>query len=206
MPTRGKSQPEKAQPGSAASQPAGKPAGGASSEKAHLMTESEIERTLVHLAHDIVEKTEEKLDLAVIGVRRRGELLAARLGEKIRHMTRVDVPVGSLDVELYRDDRPSTAHGVHPSQIPFSITGKDVILVDDVLFTGRTTRAALEAIFDHGRPKRVRLCVLIDRGYRELPIEATFVGKRVTVGPQEVIEVMLREVDQMEKVVLLEKS
>ena len=150
MPTRGKTPPDKSQPGSQASRNPQPPA----SEKAHLMTESEIERTLVHLAHDIVEKTEEKLDLAIVGVRRRGELLGARLGAKIRQMTKVDVPVGSLDVELYRDDRPATAHPQQPSQIPFSITGKDVILVDDVLFTGRTTRAALEAIFDHGRPKR----------------------------------------------------
>ena len=182
-------------------------------EKAHLMTSSEIERTLIHLAHEIVEKTEEHLDLALIGVRRRGELLAGRLSEKIRQLTKVEVPVGSLDVELYRDDRPAADAALkdsrrtgHPSQLPFSITGKDVLLVDDVLFTGRTTRAALEAIFDHGRPRRVRLCVLIDRGHRELPIEASFVGKRVTVGPQEVIEVKLAEEDQVEKVVLLDKS
>jgi pyrimidine operon attenuation protein/uracil phosphoribosyltransferase len=200
MPTRGKSQPEKSQPGRAGGKSS------AAAEKAHLMTESEIERTLIHLAHDIVDRTEEKLDLVIIGVRRRGELLGARLGAKIRQMTKVDVPVGSIDVELYRDDRPATAHPAQPAQISFSITGRDVILVDDVLFTGRTTRAALEAIFDHGRPKRVRLCVLIDRGYRELPIEATFVGKRVEVGPREVIEVKLREQDQVEKVVLHDRS
>jgi pyrimidine operon attenuation protein/uracil phosphoribosyltransferase len=178
----------------------------AANAKAHLMTESEIERTLVHLAHEIVEKTEQQLDLAIIGVRRRGELLAARLAAKLRQMTKTDLPVGSLDVEQYRDDRPATARPQKPSQIPFSVAGKDIILVDDVLFTGRTTRAALEAIFHHGRPRRVRLCVLIDRGHRELPIEATFVGKRVSVGPQEVIEVKLREEDQIEKVVLLERS
>jgi pyrimidine operon attenuation protein / uracil phosphoribosyltransferase len=201
MPTRGKSpndKPVAARHAGQSTEP--------SSEKAHLMTESEIERTLIHLAHDIVDKTEEKLDLVVIGVRRRGEILAERLAKKVRQMTKVDVPVGSLDVELYRDDRPVTSHPQSPSQVPFSIAGKDVILVDDVLFTGRTARAALEAIFDHGRPRRVRLCVLIDRGYRELPIEAEFVGKRVTVGPQQVIEVRLREEDRVEKVVLLEKN
>jgi len=201
MPTRGKAPNDKPQP----VRTNGKLAE-AVSEKAHLMTESEIERTLIHLAHDIVDKTEEKLELAIIGVRRRGEILAERLAKKVRQMTKVEVPVGSLDVELYRDDRPITNHPQSPSQIPFSVTGKDVILVDDVLFTGRTARAAMEAIFDHGRPRRVRLCVLIDRGHRELPIEATFVGKRVTVAPKQVIEVRLREEDRVEKVVLLEKS
>lgn len=192
-------------------------------EKAHLMTGSEIERTLIHLAHEIVEKTEERQELVLIGVRRRGELLAERLGKKLQQLTKIEVPVGSLDVELYRDDRPGAAalqtpatgkipagkgvaRALPAAQIPFSITGRDVVLVDDVLFTGRTTRAALEAIFDHGRPRRVRLCVLIDRGHRELPIEASFVGKRVTVAPQEIIEVQLKEEDQVEKVILFEKA
>ena len=207
MPTRGKAPSEKTPTAKAAAKPAGASSGGVDGrEKAHLMTESEIERTLIHLAHEIVDKTEERLDLALIGVRRRGELLAERLAVKIRQMTKMEAPVGSIDVEQYRDDRPATAHPEKPTQLTFSITGKDVLLVDDVLFTGRTTRAALEAIFDHGRPRRVRLCVLIDRGHRELPIEATFVGKRVTVGPREVIEVMLREEDQVEKVVLLDES
>jgi pyrimidine operon attenuation protein/uracil phosphoribosyltransferase len=177
-------------------------------EKAHLMTGSEIERTLVHLAHEIVEKSEELGELAFVGVRRRGVYLAERLARKVRQMTTVEAPVGSLDIEQYRDDL--SARPPKPPtpalQIPFSITGKDVVLVDDVLFTGRTTRAALDALFDHGRPRRVRLCVLIDRGHRELPIEATFVGKRVEAGPGEVIEVKLKEEDESEKVLLFEKA
>jgi pyrimidine operon attenuation protein/uracil phosphoribosyltransferase len=177
-------------------------------EKAHLMTGSEIERTLVHLAHEIVERTEELKDLAFIGVRRRGVYLAERLARKIQQMTSVEAPVGSLNIEQYRDDLSSRQRkpASPPSQISFPITGKDVVLVDDVLYTGRTTRAALDALFDHGRPRRVRLCVLIDRGHRELPIEATFVGKRVEAGPGEVIEVKLREEDESEKVLLFERA
>lgn len=171
------------------------------------MTGSEIERTLVHLAHEIVEKTEELQELALVGVRRRGVYLAERLARKIQEMTSVAAPVGSLDIQLYRDDvsAPHPKPVAAPSQLLFSVNGKDVLLVDDVLYTGRTCRAAMEALFDHGRPRRVRLCVLIDRGHRELPIEATFVGKRISAGPQEVIEVKLREEDETEKVLVLEK-
>jgi pyrimidine operon attenuation protein / uracil phosphoribosyltransferase len=180
-------------------------------EKAHLMTGSEIERTLVHLAHEIVEKTEDVKNLAFIGVRRRGIYLAERVARKIARMSpktsSIDVPVGGLDIQEYRDDLTlrQTYPQVAAKQISFSLTGRDVILVDDVLYTGRTARAALDAIFDHGRPRRIRLCVLIDRGRRELPIEATFVGKRVEAAPNEVIEVKLQEEDQTEKVLLLEK-
>jgi len=177
-------------------------------EKAHLMTGSEIERTLVHLAHEIVEKTEELKELAFVGVRRRGVYLAERLARKIQQIASVEAPVGSLNIEQYRDDLSSrqSKPASPPSQISFPITGKDVVLVDDVLYTGRTTRAALDALFDHGRPRRIRLCVLIDRGHRELPIEATFVGKRVEAGPGEVIEVKLREEDESEKVLLFERG
>jgi pyrimidine operon attenuation protein/uracil phosphoribosyltransferase len=176
-------------------------------EKAHLMTSSEIERTLVHLAHEIVEKTEGIKDLAFVGVRRRGIYLAERLARKISNMTSIEVPVGGLDIQEYRDDLTlrQTNPQVHAKQISFSLTGRDVVLVDDVLYTGRTARAALDAIFDHGRPRRIRLCVLIDRGRRELPIEASFVGKRVEAAPSEVIEVRLKEEDETEKVLLLEK-
>jgi pyrimidine operon attenuation protein/uracil phosphoribosyltransferase len=174
-------------------------------EIAHLMTGSEIERTLVHLAHEIVERTEDLRDLALVGVRRRGVHLAERLARKIQQMRSAEVPVGGLDIQQYRDDL--AAHRRQPVLIPhqlrFPIAGKDVVLVDDVLHTGRTTRAALDALLDHGRPRRVRLCVLIDRGHRELPIEATFVGKRVEASPGEIIEVKLQEEDQTEKVLLL---
>jgi pyrimidine operon attenuation protein / uracil phosphoribosyltransferase len=176
-------------------------------EKAHLMTSSEIERTLVHLAHDIGEKTASLKDLAFIGVRSRGEFLAERLARKVGLMAGAELPVGSIDIHEYRDDltlRQSDPK-VRAKQIAFSIAGKDLVLVDDVLYTGRTARAALDALFDHGRPRRVRLCVLIDRGGRELPIEATFVGKRVEAAQREIIEVKLQEADDTEKVLLLEK-
>ena len=177
-------------------------------EKAQLMSESEVERTIVHLAHEIVEKTEAMQDVTLVGIRRRGVHLAERLARKVHEIASVEVPVGTLDVQFYRDDlsKVDSKPVVLPSQIPFPVTDKDVILVDDVLFTGRTARAAMEALFDHGRPRRVRLCVLIDRGHRELPIEAAFVGKRISTGAQDHIEVRLREEDPEEKVLMLESS
>ena len=182
-------------------------------EKAQLMSESEVERTLVHVAHEIVDKTEALNDVALVGIRRRGVHLAERLARNVREIASVSVPVGTLDIQLYRDDvardglsKVDSKPVLLPSQIPFPVTDKDVILVDDVLFTGRTARAAMEALFDHGRPRRVRLCVLIDRGHRELPIEAAFVGKRVVTGAQDQIEVRLREEDPAEKVLMLESS
>jgi len=176
-------------------------------EKAHLMTASEIERTLVRLAHEMVEKTEGLPELVLVGIRRRGVHLAERLARKIREISSAAVPVGTLDIQFYRDDlsKVDTKPVVIPTQIPFPVSDKDVILVDDVIYTGRTSRAAMDALFDHGRPRRVRLCVLIDRGHRELPIEAAFVGKRVPTDPREVIEVKLQEEDQMEKVLMLEQ-
>ncbi|MBI4459739.1 MAG: bifunctional pyr operon transcriptional regulator/uracil phosphoribosyltransferase PyrR [Acidobacteria bacterium] len=177
-------------------------------EKAHLMTASEIERTLVHLAHEIVGKTEPFANVALVGIRRRGVHLAERLARKIHEINSTKLPVGTLDIQFYRDDlsQVDSKPVVLPTQIPFPVTGKDVILVDDVLYTGRTIRAAMDALFDHGRPRRVRLCVLIDRGHRELPIEAAFVGKRVPTDPREFIEVKLQEEDAVEKVLMLEKT
>ena len=140
-------------------------------EKAQLMTASEIDRTLVHLAHEIVEKTSGLESLALVGIRRRGVPLAERLARKIREISSITVPVGTLDIQLYRDDLSPVDPKpvVQPGQIPFSVNGKDVILVDDVLYTGRTSRAALDALFDHGRPRRVRLCVLLDRATANFP-------------------------------------
>ena len=176
-------------------------------EKAQIMTASEIDRTLVHLAHEIVEKTGGLESLALVGIRRRGVHLAERLAQKIQRLASLQIPVGTLDIHLYRDDISSADNKpvAQPTQIPFPVAGKDVILVDDVLYTGRSSRAALDALFDHGRPRRVRLCALIDRGHRELPIEASFIGKRVTTTDEEIIDVKLQEEDQMEKVLLLEK-
>ncbi len=176
-------------------------------EKAQLMSASEIDRSLVRLAHEILERTEDLDKLAFIGIRRRGVPLAQRLARKINELEHRDIPVGILDINLYRDDLSTV--GVAPvlnaTEIPFPITGKDIILTDDVLYTGRTVRAALDALFDHGRPARVQLLALIDRGHRELPIEARYVGRMVQTTSNEIIEVKFQEVDGIEKVLLVEK-
>jgi pyrimidine operon attenuation protein/uracil phosphoribosyltransferase len=177
-------------------------------EKAQLMSASEIERTLVRLVHEIIEKNNGAKDVGLVGIRRRGVFLAQRLGEMIQRIEKSPVPVGTLDITLYRDDLSTVGPKpvVQKSEIGFEITGKDIILVDDVLYTGRTTRAALDALFSQGRPRRVQLCVLIDRGHRELPIEAAFVGRKIQTSEQEIIEVQLRELDNAEKVLLVEKQ
>ncbi len=172
-----------------------------------LMSASEIDRTLVRLAHEILEKTEDLSRLAFIGIRRRGVPLANRLAQKIKSLENLDVPVGILDISLYRDDLSTLGEKpIHnSSEIAFPVTGKDVILMDDVLYTGRTIRSAMDAMFDLGRPSRVQLLVLIDRGHRELPIEARYVGRMVQTSSREIIEVKFQEVDNMEKVLLVER-
>jgi pyrimidine operon attenuation protein/uracil phosphoribosyltransferase len=176
-------------------------------EKTQLMSASEIDRTLVRLAHEILERTANLDNLAFIGIRRRGVPLAQRLAQKIEALEHRNIPVGTLDISLYRDDLSTVSHQpvVNATEIPFSVTGRDVILMDDVLYTGRTIRAALDALFDHGRPARVQLLVLIDRGHRELPIEARYVGRMVQTTAKEIIEVKFEEIDSMEKVLLVEK-
>jgi len=176
-------------------------------QKSQLMSGSEIERTLVRLAHEIVEKGDGIKGLGLVGIRRRGVPLAERLGRIIGRIENAAVPVGTLDITFYRDDLSTLGPKpvIQDSEIGFPIDDKDIILVDDVLFTGRTTRAALDALFSHGRPRQVQLCVLIDRGHRELPIEATYVGRIVQTTMNEVIEVKLMEVDDAEKVLLMEK-
>ena len=177
-------------------------------EKLQLMSASEIDRTLVRLAHEILEKTEDLSRLAFIGIRRRGVPLAHRLAQKIKGIENLDVPVGILDISLYRDDLSLIAEKpVHnDTDIQFPVTGKDVILMDDVLYTGRTIRAALDAVFDLGRPARIQLLVLIDRGHRELPIEAQYTGRSVQTSRREIVEVKFQEVDRMEKVLLVERA
>jgi pyrimidine operon attenuation protein / uracil phosphoribosyltransferase len=176
-------------------------------EKEVLMSASEIERTLVRLAHEIVEKHNGIGNLGLIGIRRRGIPIAERLARHIERIEKTPVPVGTLDITLYRDDLSTVGPKpvVEPRPIGFNITEKDVVLCDDVLYTGRTVRAALDALFDQGRPRSVKLLTLIDRGHRELPIEATFVGRRVQTTALEIIEVKLSETDQMDKVLLVER-
>src|SRR6185436_19624554 len=148
-------------------------------EKAQVMTAAEIERTLLRLAHEIVERNNGIKNLALIGIRRRGVPLAERLAKSIREFEKAQVPVGYLDINLYRDDLSTIATQpvIQSTEIHFPIVDLTVVLVDDVLYTGRTVRAAMDALLDYGRPKFIQLCVLIDRGHRELPIEANYVGK-----------------------------
>ncbi len=176
-------------------------------EKGRIMSASEIERTLVRLAHEIVEKNDGSENLGLVGIKRRGVPLAQRLGKLISGIERRPVDSGVLDISFYRDDL--STHDVrpvvNPGAIGFDVVGRDIVLVDDVLYTGRTIRAALDALFDHGRPRRVQLLTLIDRGRRELPIEATFVGRKMQTSEREIIEVKLQEVDGDEQVLLVER-
>src|ERR1700716_1525101 len=176
-------------------------------QKSQLMSASEIERTLVRLAYEIVEKNGGVEALGLVGIRRRGVPIAERLGKIVARIENAKVPVGTLDITFYRDDLSTLGPKpvVLEKEIGFSIEDKNIVLVDDVLFTGRTIRAALDALFSQGRPRRVQLCVLIDRGHRELPIEAAFVGRTVQTTMNEVIEVKLKEIDGTEKVLLMEK-
>jgi pyrimidine operon attenuation protein/uracil phosphoribosyltransferase len=175
-------------------------------EKGRLMSASEIERTLVRLAHEIVEKNNGATNVGLVGIKRRGVPLAQRLGALISKIEKHPVDVGVLDISFYRDDLSTS--GVRPTvtagAIGFDVEGRDIVLMDDVLYTGRTIRAALDALFDHGRPKSVQLLVLIDRGHRELPIQATFTGRTVPTSSREIIEVKLNEIDGNEQVLLVE--
>jgi len=175
--------------------------------KGRLMSASEIERTLVRLAHEIVEKSNGSEDLALVGIKRRGIPLAERLGKLISGIEKRKVDTGMLDIQFYRDDLSTTGVRpvVTPGAIGFDINGRDVVLCDDVLYTGRTIRAALDALFDYGRPRRVQLAVFIDRGHRELPIEATYIGRRVPTSSREIIEVKFQEVDNDDQVLLVER-
>lgn len=175
--------------------------------KGRLMSASEVERTLVRLAHEIVEKSNGSEDLVLVGIKRRGVPLAERLGKLITAIEKRPVATGMLDIQFYRDDLSTAGMRpvVTPGAIGIEIEGRDVVLCDDVLYTGRTIRAALDALFDHGRPRRVQLAVLIDRGHRELPIEATYVGRHVPTSSREIIEVKFREVDNDEQVLLVER-
>jgi pyrimidine operon attenuation protein/uracil phosphoribosyltransferase len=176
-------------------------------EKKQLMSASEIDRTIVRLAHEVLEKTTDLSQLAFVGIKRRGVPLARRLAAKINSLEGLKIPVGILDINLYRDDLSTVGERpiLHSKQIDFPVVGKDIVLMDDVLYTGRTVRSALDALFDHGRPARVQLLVLIDRGHRELPIEARYIGRMVQTSDSEIIEVKFQEIDGQEKVMLVER-
>jgi pyrimidine operon attenuation protein / uracil phosphoribosyltransferase len=170
-----------------------------------ILTATTLERALKRMAHEIAERNDPAKDLALVGIQRGGVFLAQRLALLLKEILGQAVPNGSLDVSMHRDDIGTQATpDVHATVIPFDVTGRTVVLVDDVLFSGRTTRAALDALNDFGRPQRVQLAVLIDRGHRELPIKADFVGKNVPTSLRERVNVQLKE-NGGQDVVTLEK-
>jgi len=175
-------------------------------EKARIMDEEAMRRAITRIAHEILEKNKGTEGLVLVGIRRRGVPLAERLAQQIEAIEGRRVPVGSLDITLYRDDLTlrSDHPVVHRTEVPFGLQGKKVVLVDDVLFTGRTVRAAMDAIMDLGRPCLIQLAVLIDRGHRELPIRADYVGKNVPTSRRENVKVKLRETDGEDAVIIAE--
>ncbi len=175
-------------------------------QKKLLMDETAIKRAITRIAHEIIEKNKGVENVALIGIRRRGGPLAQRLAERIEEIEGIRVPVGILDITLYRDDLTTLASQpqLHRTEVFFNINDMNIILVDDVLFTGRTVRAAMDALIDIGRPRCIQLAVLVDRGHRELPIKADYVGKNVPTSLQEVISVLVTEIDNKEEVVIQE--
>ena len=176
-------------------------------EKANLMDEAAMDRAITRLSHEILEKNNGADGVVLIGVRRRGYPLALRIAKKIRAIEGVDVPVGAMDITFYRDDlsKKNDQPVVSDTDIPFDVTGKTGVLVDDVIFTGRTVRAAIDGLFDLGRPGAVRLAVMIDRGLRELPFRPDFVGKNIPTSHAEMIRVHVREYDGEDSVSILER-
>jgi len=170
-----------------------------------VMTPEDIRRTLARLAHEILERNKFIKQLILVGMRTRGVPLAKRLAANIEDFEEIEIPVGALDISLYRDDLSSLnlQPVVHRTDIPGSIDGKSIVLVDDVLYTGRSTRAAMDALIDLGRPRSIQLAVLIDRGHRELPIRADYVGKNIPSSRHEEIQVQLEETDGIDEVAII---
>ena len=177
-------------------------------QKAKILDKGSIDKTLERIAHEIVEHFKSVDDIAIIGIKSRGAHLGERLAGKLEQITERRPLVGALDITLYRDDLTQVAEQpvVHATEISFDIEGKTIVLVDDVLYTGRTIRCALDAQIDFGRPAKIQLAALVDRGHRELPIRADYVGKNVPTSPAETIEVRLEEADGKDEVVLCEKG
>ncbi|MFH1304801.1 MAG: bifunctional pyr operon transcriptional regulator/uracil phosphoribosyltransferase PyrR [Candidatus Omnitrophota bacterium] len=173
--------------------------------KAKILDAEGIKRTLLRIAHEILEKNQGVKDLVIIGIRTRGAYLAERIARNMEAIEGKKVPVGAMDITLYRDDLSEVASQpiVHSTEIDFDISGKKIILVDDVLYTGRTIRCALDGLIDHGRPANIQLAVLVDRGHRELPIRPDFVGKNIPTAQNETVEVKLTESDDREEVDVL---
>lgn len=175
-------------------------------EKAQILDADGIRRAITRIAHEIVERNKGVGNIALVGIRRRGVPLAQRLAAKLAEIEGQEVPVGSLDITLYRDDLTQRAEQplVHRTEVPFDVRRKTIVLADDVLYTGRTIRAALDALIDLGRPQAIQLAVLVDRGHRELPIRADYVGKNVPTSRREEVQVQLAEIDGVDKVSILE--
>ena len=174
-----------------------------------VLDREDIRRTLVRIAHEIVERTAGE-DLAIVGVHRRGAVLAARIHRLVEDLCDAPIPLGDLDISFYRDDVALRAPGQHPvvhaSHIEFPVEGRTIVLVDDVLFTGRTVKAAIDAVFDYGRPERVQLAVLTDRGHRELPVRPDYVGKNLPTSRSEHVNVRVEEIDGVDEVTIGEAS
>lgn len=176
--------------------------------KATVMDETAIKQALRRIAHEIIERNKSIEDVVLVGIRQRGVPLAGRLQSYLNEIEGTSIPLGILDITLYRDDlsRRQDQPVVHTTDVPFNLTEKDVVLVDDVLYTGRTIRAAMDALIDLGRPATIQLAVLIDRGHRELPIRADYVGKNVPTSHSELVEVKVTEVDQVDRVDILKEA
>ncbi|HEU4656654.1 MAG TPA: bifunctional pyr operon transcriptional regulator/uracil phosphoribosyltransferase PyrR [Capillimicrobium sp.] len=171
-----------------------------------VLDRDDMRRTLVRIAHEIVEKNAEPEELALVGIHRRGAFLAARLKRLVDDLLEADVPLGDVDISFYRDDVETRTEEpeVHASHLDFDVDGRTVVIVDDVLYTGRTVRAAIEALFDYGRPARVQLAVVADRGHRELPIRPDYVGKNLPTARSERVNVRVEELDGVDEVTISE--
>ncbi len=176
--------------------------------KARVMDSKKIKRVINRMTTEIIEKNTNLKNLVIIGIRTRGIYLGKRITKKIKELENINIPVGVLDITLYRDDfsELEAQHIVQKTEIKFSIAKKNILLIDDVLFTGRTIRAAMDSLFDLGRPQKIQLLVLIDRGHRELPIRTDYVGKSLPTSKREVVQVKLKEVDDKDEVLITEPT